>query len=450
MAPAVTIGKYSLVERLDERPHCSRWRAASVDSGNEVVMTLMTPALLGGADAIARFRQEARRTVDLISPFAALVLDEGVVEETGAPYVVTELLRGQSLADRLARTRLRARDVARYVMQLGEALSEAADRGIIHRDLRPENVTLVGDPDEEIAKIGDFGVASGAWAASIKAGQAYAAASPRASAYMSPELVRSPKHVDYRTDLWSLAVIAFECLAGRHPFESTGGTSATGTRRAFGIGRTQRPMPSMSGAMPTGFEEWFARATARDIRARFQSAAELAGSLHALCCKPETAVSRTAVTMPPKLLPGVAPSIQPALARPAPASPPFAGSPASAASPALAAASLATFSGSSPAAEAAPLARASAYPGTLVYAGSGLNLGAATSPAAVVASSEIGGPSALLPGLRRGELRRLLGAGILLGLGLVALVAMLTGPRMPQRVLVPTQVIHTLTPAAPR
>ena len=295
---SVSVGKYSLVELLGEDALCSRWRATSSDSASDVLVTLMAPALLGGPEGIARFRSEARRAVDLNSPFVALVLDEGVAEETGAPYVVTELLRGQSLAERLSRIRLRARDVARYVMQVGEALSEASEKGLLHRDLRPENISLVGEPDEEMVKVQDFGVSSGIWAASAKVDQTYGDGWPRAASYMSPEQRRTPKGADYRSDLWSLAVVTFECLTGRHPFEGDDGSR----RAALHLQRAPRPVPSRIGVVPVGFDEWFARATARDIRERFQSAAELTSSLHALCCKPEPAEGARSVrvlTLPP-------------------------------------------------------------------------------------------------------------------------------------------------------
>lgn len=372
-----SVGKFLLVEQLDDDGCRSRWRAVPGDDASEVLVTLMDPASLGGPEAVARFRAEARLAMELVSPHAARVLDEGVVETTGAPYVVSELLHGQSLADRLARSRLRARDIASYVLQIGDVLSAASNLGIVHRDLRPENVTLVGDPDDEIVKVQDFGVASGAWAASPKVGQAAAARIPGAASYQSPELLRAPKHVDYRSDLWSLAVIAFECLTGRHPFDTQHGTR----RSAFSILRAPRPVPSSVSVVPVGFDEWFARATARDIRQRFQTAAELAGSLHVLCCRPE-------LLEPPSV----------ALARPATAAAPGNG-------------------------------------------GLSAHTGLQMAP---------GAPSALLPSIRRAELWLLFGAGVLLGLGLVALAVL--WPRhghVPAPDVVPVEAIQSLSPAPP-
>jgi serine/threonine-protein kinase len=431
-----TVGKYSLVELLGDDGRCTRWRASQGDPDSEVLLTLMQPAVLGGADGVARFRNEIRRAVELNSPFVALVLDDGVAEENGAPYVVTELLRGQSLAERLSHARLRARDVARYALQVGEALSEALEKGILHRDLRPENITLVGDADEEMVKIQDFGVAGGFWAASLKAGQAFAESSPRAASYMSPEQLRAPKSVDHRTDLWSLAVIVFECLTGRHPFDA----SASAQQTKFQVKRGPRPVPSSVSVVPKGFDEWFARATARDIRERFQSAAEMTSTLQTICCKPE--MNDASRSLPRTLAPALDVSWGVAV----PAAPPSVAAPISSTGAALAApTSGATGStGSTGVRSGAPAASSSPAPSTSTT-GSGsfvsglpattdgdLEEPVGAGPSAFPAGFDAGlagAAVALPPGpsfttIRRDELRFLMGAGVLLGIAMVGLTAL--------------------------
>lgn len=440
-----SVGKYSLVELLGDDGRCTRWRASQGDPDSEVLLTLMQPAVLGGADGVARFRSEIRRAVELNSPFVALVLDDGVAEANGAPYVVTELLRGQSLAERLSHTRLRARDVARYALQVGEALSEALERGILHRDLRPENITLVGDPDEEMVKIQDFGVAGGFWAASLEAGQAFAESSPRAASYMSPEQLRAPKSVDHRTDLWSLAVIVFECLTGRHPFlDAIAGAQQT----KFQVKRAPRPVPSRVSVVPKGFDEWFARATARDIRERFQSAAEMTSTLQALCCKPEMNDASRSI---PRLL---APALDVSWGVAVPAAPPSTAAPISTTGgivPGTPGARTATGTtgttgalGGTPAAGAigttgsgssAPVASQlgeadGSFPvGTSGFPGAGASALAAASFPPGVDGGQYGAAAAALPqasftSIRRDELRFLLGAGVLLGIAMVALTVL--------------------------
>jgi serine/threonine protein kinase len=437
MTGSGSVGKYSLVELLGDDGRCTRWRATQGDSGSEVLLTRVALAALGGAEGVPRFRGEIQRTIELDGPFVALVLDEGVDEEAGAPYVVTELLRGQSLAERLARTRLRARDVARFALQIGEALSEALEKGVLHRDLRPENVTLVGEPDEEIVKVQDFGVASGIWAASLKAGQAFAESSPRAASYMSPEQLRAPKSVDYRTDLWSLAVIVFEGLAGRHPFDA----SVSAQQTKFQVKRGPKPVPSSVGVVPVGFDEWFARATARDIRARFQSAAEMTSALQAICCKPEN-MGESSRGIPRTLAPPVAlswgvavPSAPPSIAAPASASSLGAGSVSGTTASGLLAAS-ASQHGAASGLPGIPSDLPHGTPGGISVSGpdavfnertnaahTGPGALAAGFPEAVAGSTPAVAPVAFTA-IRRDELRFLLGAGVLLGVAMVALAAL--------------------------
>jgi len=427
-----SVGKYSLVELVGDDGRATRWRASQGDPDSEVLLTLMVPAGLGGADGVARFRAEIRRAVELNSPFVALVLDDGVAEESGAPYVVTELLRGQSLAERLSHARLRARDVARFALQVGEALSEALEKGILHRDLRPENITLVGDADEEMVKIQDFGVASGFWAASLKAGQAFAESSPRAASYMSPEQLRAPKSVDHRTDLWSLAVIVFECLTGRHPFDAS--TSAQQTK--FQVKRAPRPVPSSVSVVPKGFDEWFARATARDIRERFQSAAELTSALQAICCKPE--MNDASRSLPRTLAPALDVSWGVAV----PAAPPSVAAPISStgslngatSTTGTARATGTTGVTSSPPATSATGTTGSGLPAPAIGDPSAGDLdepaGAGGFPVpaggfpGAVAGALPQGPPVSFAAIRRDELRFLLGAGVLLGVAMVALTAL--------------------------
>lgn len=439
-----SVGKYSLVELLGDDGRCTRWRASQGDPDSEVLLTLMQPAALGGADGVARFRNEIQRAVELNSPFVALVLDEGVADESGAPFVVTELLRGQSLAERLSHARLRARDVARYALQVGEALSEALEKGILHRDLRPENITLVGDADEEMVKIQDFGVAGGFWAASLKAGQAFAESSPRAASYMSPEQLRAPKSVDHRTDLWSLAVIVFECLTGRHPFDVSAGAQQT----KFQVKRGPKPVPSSVSVVPMGFDDWFARATARDIRERFQSAAEMTSTLQAICCKPEMNDASRSI---PRTL---APPLDVAWGVAVPAAPPSVAAPISTTGVASNGLSARSATGSAGSTSTTGVRSGATSPTSATGSGLSAPSPSAPSPSADGASEidepagafpaagasgfapsiDAGFPGAAVAGappegpsftsIRRDELRFLLGAGVLLGIAMVALTAL--------------------------
>jgi serine/threonine-protein kinase len=203
------------------------------------------------------------------------ILDYGLHDGT-TPYIAMEYLEGQSLADRLERIgALPLAQVSLIVTHTARAMTRAHEEGIVHRDIKPENIFLVPNEDEEIAKVLDFGIAkvtkrlSQGISETTRVGQLLG--SPN---YMSPEQCEGNLPVDYRTDLWSLAVIAFECVTGRMAFSS----EALG-ELMLSIARGPMPVPSAVSDVPPGFDAWFARAAARDPAQRFQSAREMAERL---------------------------------------------------------------------------------------------------------------------------------------------------------------------------
>ena len=164
---------------------------------------------------LARFRREAKLAAKISCPHVVQIFDYGVFRDV--PYIVMELLEGQSLADRLeSQGRLPLRQVGALVVQLAKALTAAHAQGVIHRDLKPANVFLLDSGYKLFAKLLDFGVAKQA------DGQ-----DPRLTAtgalvgtphYMSPEQLTTTKAVDHRADLWALAVVAYHALTGSVPF----------------------------------------------------------------------------------------------------------------------------------------------------------------------------------------------------------------------------------------
>jgi serine/threonine-protein kinase len=208
------------------------------------------------------------------------VLDHGV--DRGVPFIAMELLEGESLAARLERlTRLSPADAAWIFTHIARALSRVHEAGIVHRDLKPGNIFLIRNDEEEVAKVLDFGIAktSGASLLDSTGGAAtrtgVVLGTPH---YMSPEQVAGGQGVDYRSDIWSMGVMGFECLVGRRPFEaeSLGGI-------VLAICTRELPVPSHVEEVPPGFDEWFALACARDPTARFASAKEAAAELRRIC-----------------------------------------------------------------------------------------------------------------------------------------------------------------------
>ncbi len=223
-----------------------------------------------------RFEREARAVARLDCPNVVRVLDYDTFE--GVPFFAMEWLSGEDLETRLRREgRLEPPEIHRIVSQVAQGLERAHAAGIVHRDLKPGNVFIANTDDGEVAKILDFGlakVASGDATAMTQAGSVLGT-----PVYMSPEQARSVSEVDERSDLWSLAVITYECLLGKLPFDgpSLGEVFA---RIMF----EPIPVPSeVDPTVPVAFDRWWKRAASRDVDTRFGSANEMADALqHAL------------------------------------------------------------------------------------------------------------------------------------------------------------------------
>ncbi|MDC3957235.1 serine/threonine protein kinase [Polyangium jinanense] len=247
----------------------SVWVARHLQLDVDIAIKFMAPQVASSADLRARFEREAKVAAILKSPNAAQVHDYGV--EDGSPYIVMELLEGEDLAACLARERrLSLRATLDILEQVGKALRRAHELGLIHRDLKPGNIFLARLGDEQIVKVVDFGIAKStgliAGAQATRTGALLGSPS-----YMSPEQVRRSNHVDHRTDLWSLGVIAFQCLTGRLPFPGDEIGEVL-------VDVCTAPIPLASEVAPDlgpEIDGFFQRALARDPKQRFQSAAEL-------------------------------------------------------------------------------------------------------------------------------------------------------------------------------
>ncbi len=208
-----------------------------------------------------RFINEARAAAALDSPHVVRILD---ASSDGEPYIAMELVDGENLRDRLLRGPLGLSETAHVMSAVGEGVELAHTRNIVHRDLKPANILLGRDGS---VKVSDFGVA--------KLDALLRETDPRTKtgdmlgtpAYMSPEQLRSSKAVGATADLWSMGAITFHCLLGQLPFP----------QRHFGdlvlaVCLNPLPVPSKLGAVPPGFDAWFARALSRAASERYPSA----------------------------------------------------------------------------------------------------------------------------------------------------------------------------------
>src|SRR5512142_1325992 len=267
-------GRYRLEHQLGEGGFGTIWRAEQLVLGATVAIKLIDLAIARQAGALERFLREAQAAAALRSPHVVQVLDYGV--DGDQPSIAMELLEGETLAQRLHRLgRLAPSEALRIVTHIARAVTRAHESNIVHRDLKPDNVFLVRNEDEEVTKVLDFGVAkikNPDWIEeSTQTRTGSLIGTPH---YMSPEQVQGNKAIDYRSDLWSLGVIAFEMFTGQRPFVG----NALGDL-VLQICVRDMPIPSHLAPVPAGFDEWFAKAAERDPERRFQSARDLAAAL---------------------------------------------------------------------------------------------------------------------------------------------------------------------------
>ena len=214
--------RYRLIRPIGHGSQASVWVAEHLALTTTVAVKLIDPELAKKESARERFRREATAAAQLRSAHVVQILDYGI--EGDQPFIVMELLDGEDLFERLtapqraSRCARRRRSSPRWPAPSRRA--HAA--GIVHRDLKPENIFLVPNDDDEVVKVLDFGVAKfkdPGKAAMQRTGLGTLIGTPH---YMSPEQVKGIAEIDYRTDLWALGVIAFQCVTGELPFDSEG------------------------------------------------------------------------------------------------------------------------------------------------------------------------------------------------------------------------------------
>ena len=225
-AGAIIAGKYQLIEELGQGSMGSVWLAKNRTLDVDVAIKLVRAELAHDADGIAeRMLQEARAAARIGHPAIIQVFDFGFAE-FGDPFIVMELLRGESLDQALHRRRcVSPNRAAQTLLPIVDALAATHAHGIVHRDLKPANIFLARPAGQRLQpKVLDFGVAKLERRASVRLTQEGAlVGSP---AYMSPEQFLGNAVVDGRADIWSLCVVLFEMITGRRPFDGDGGPAA--------------------------------------------------------------------------------------------------------------------------------------------------------------------------------------------------------------------------------
>ncbi|MEP6689151.1 MAG: protein kinase [Gemmatimonadales bacterium] len=265
--------RYTIDRELGRGGMAAVYLARDLRHDRPVALKVLHPALAAsvGPD---RFLREIRLAARLQHPHILTVLDSGEVAVPGAGpllWFTMPFIRGESLRDRLAReTQLPVEDALRIAREAADALGYAHEEGIIHRDVKPENILLTGSH----ALVADFGIARALDAAGDQklTETGMAVGTP---AYMSPEQAAGGKELDPRTDIYSLGVVLYEMLAGETPFAAPT-AQATIARRFM---ETARPLREAREAVPVSVEQAVQRALARTAADRFATAAQFAAAL---------------------------------------------------------------------------------------------------------------------------------------------------------------------------
>jgi serine/threonine-protein kinase len=249
------------------------WVAKHRALGSEVVVKFLNDELTDGPSAAKRIAREAALAARVKSPHVVQVLDHGVSE--GTPFIVMELLEGCDLRAHLeARGVLTPEETIVIARQLAKALAKAHSAGVVHQDVKPSNIFLCDVAGEVFVKLLDFGLARRCASSERSSTESeHCAGTP---AYMSPEQILGGK-VDASSDVWSLGVVAFQCLTGRRPFQGETFGAVALAIHTLPLSR----LTDINTQLPAAIDAWFARACSRPPAQRFGSAIDAVDAMSA-------------------------------------------------------------------------------------------------------------------------------------------------------------------------
>jgi|HubBroStandDraft_5_1064220.scaffolds.fasta_scaffold05207_2 Tol biopolymer transport system component len=279
LASGTKLGPYDIQSLLGSGGMGEVYRARDSRLNRIVAIKVLPASYSADGDRLQRFVQEARSAAALNHPNILSIFDIG--EERGAPYIVSELLEGQTLRERIRSGPLSSRKTIDYALQVARGLAAAHEKGIVHRDLKPENLFVTND---DRVKILDFGLAKltrpetdpDADAATVQVntepGQIMGTVG-----YMSPEQVRG-KPADHRSDIFAFGSILYEMISGQHAFR---GDSPADTMSAI-LKEEPPELSETSRNVPPALERIVRHCLEKNPALRFQSAGDLAFNLESL------------------------------------------------------------------------------------------------------------------------------------------------------------------------
>ena len=283
-----TVGHYRIAERIGAGGMGEVYLATDITAGREAALKFLPSCFTGDPERLRRFQQEARAVVGLNHPNIVTVYEVGA--DGAHHYIASELIAGETLRQRLTRGPMVATEAVDVAIQLGSALAAAHTAGVVHRDVKPENIMLRADG---YVKVLDFGIAKLAEPEAPLTMEEQAVAGlfhthlgaiVGTIRYMSPEQALG-RSVDQRTDIWGAGAVLYEMVTGRAPF-----SGELPPEVVKSILETE-PAPLMSHAGETSGElqEIVSRALRKEPADRFQSAHELVEALKAVRRKMEFA-----------------------------------------------------------------------------------------------------------------------------------------------------------------
>ncbi len=309
------VGPYELLDQLGSGGMGVVYRAKDMRLHREVAVKLLHEGYLGagtpGSSSHERFLREARAASALNHPNICTIHDVG--EQDGKPYLVMELLQGQTLREIFTGQPLPATQVVDFGIQLARAMEEAHQAGIVHRDIKPANIFVVrAQQGSQQIKVLDFGLAkiisilpgfstngssndSTEVAATIDATLTMAGSTFGTIAYMSPEQARG-QSLDLRTDLFSFGAVLYEMATGRLPFPG----DSTADILASLLARDPEPVRKLNPAIPKELERIILKLLAKDKAQRYQSASDVRADLEKLAGRPSTSRAATAIPAAPQ------------------------------------------------------------------------------------------------------------------------------------------------------
>src|SRR5438270_6915009 len=296
-----TIGHYRILKPIGAGGMGEVYLASDINAGRTAALKVLPAHLGSNMERLRRFEQEARAVAGLNHPNIMTIYEVGA--DNSRRYIASELIEGETLHERLARGRVEIREAIEIAIQVATALAAAHSAGVVHRDIKPQNIML--RPDGYV-KVLDFGIAKLAEREvlpsvpedeALKLVETNAGSILGTVSYMSPEQARGA-HVDKRTDIWSLGVVLYQMITGHAPFAG----DTPGETMSSILEKEPPPLTNYLAHAPAELQQIISKTLRKEREERYQSAHELLEALQSLRRSMEFKTALERSTKPPSWL----------------------------------------------------------------------------------------------------------------------------------------------------